>query len=164
VAEWTDAPVVEMMARQLIGKHHGHLAEARIKYLFRLGKWSSQDKTTWAKAYKVSERDNFLTGYDFYIVVNKDVWNELDRDTREALIDHELSHCGQKEDGGWCMWGHDVEDFAAIVRRHGLWNESVRKYLQAAERREKDGPEKDQLELFGEDSEVVEGDEVQWPA
>ena len=155
MAEWMDAPVVEALAKQLIAKYHSHLAAAKIKYLFREGKWSSQDKTTWAKAYKVSERDNFLTGYDFYVIVNFGVWNELDRESREALIDHELSHCDQKEDGGWCIRGHDVEDFAAIVRRHGLWNESVRMYLRAAEKREKEGPQKDQIELF-KNSEVVE--------
>ena len=144
MAEWMEAPAVEELAKQLIEKYHGHLAHAKIKYLFRQGKWSSQDKTTWAKAYKVSERDNFLTGYDFYVIVNLDVWNELGQESRTALIDHELSHCGQNEKYEWCIWGHDVEDFAAVVRRHGLWNEDVKKYLQAAE----SYGEADQIKLF----------------
>jgi hypothetical protein len=140
MAEWYEAPDVEALAKQLIEKYHRHLRPARIKYLYREGKWSSNKRTTWAKAYKVSERDNFLHGYDFLIVVNREVWFTLDQKAREALIDHELSHCGIS-DNGWCIWGHDLEDFAAVVRRHGAWSEDVRRYLEAAERREQDdGP------------------------
>jgi hypothetical protein len=60
----------------------------------------------------------------------------LDQPTRRALVDHELTHCGQKVNGGWYVVGHDLEDFAAVVRRHGLWNENVKMYLRAAEKRD----------------------------
>jgi len=153
MADWTKAPEVAEVASKLIGRHHGHLAEARIVYLFREGNWSSKDRTTWGMAQKVSDRDKFLTGYDFYLIINYDVWKALDQSTREALVDHELSHCGQNESGSWVIWGHDIEDFAAIVRRHGLWNESVKLYLAAAE-----GRDKDQMELFTDDGTGNEDD------
>lgn len=166
MAEWRRAPEVEEIARQLIGKYHTHLAEARILYLFREGKWSSQDRTTWGKAVKVSDRDRYIHGYDFLVIINEEVWHELDEPAREALVDHELSHCGQKENGTWCVWGHDLEDFAAVVRRHGLWNENVRRYLKAAERR-KDNEDPKQPRLFDgwdEHAEAPKESENVWSA
>ncbi|MEW6171871.1 MAG: putative metallopeptidase [Bacillota bacterium] len=132
MADWRDAPAVELLAKGLIQEYHQHLVLAKIKYLFREGPWSSQKKETWAKAYKVSDRDKFLHGYDFLVVINDDVWKELDLSARIALVDHELAHCGVGENG-WCVWPHDVEDFIAVVSRHGAWMETVKQYLKAAE-------------------------------
>jgi len=137
--EFDDAYEVEMIARKCIGKHHGHLVEARIKYLFREGPWSSKDRTTWGRALKVTARERHLTDYDFCVVINSKVWRLLEQHQKTALIDHELSHCGRKADDDkdgnpiWYEVSHDIEDFAAAVRRHGLWSEDVRKIARAIE-------------------------------
>lgn len=128
---FADAPDVERIAHKLITEHHKHLADARIKYLGREGAWSVGGKIRWGSAEKCSAKHRHLTGYDFIIVVNIDVWEELDEKQQLALVDHELSHCGIG-DNGLCIWSHDVEDFASVVRRHGLWQEGVRKYAEAA--------------------------------
>lgn len=133
-SEYKDAPAVEQLVKKLVERHHTHLGSAKIKCLFRDGRWSSSRRTTWAKTYKVGDRDRHLHGYDFVIVVNAEVWRTLDERAREALIDHELAHCGVTENGAWCIWPHDLEDFAAVVSRHGAWSEDVKRYLAAAER------------------------------
>lgn len=134
--EWKDAPEVKAVVKELINEHHGRLLTAKIKSLFREGAWSSQRKETWAKVYKVTSRDKHLTGYDFYLAVNQEVWEHLDTPARIALIDHELCHCDRDDDSGkWCTYGHDLEDFIAVVARHGAWTDEAKKYLQAAEDR-----------------------------
>ncbi len=134
MAEWTYAPAVEAMARALIGRHHTRLADVEILYLFREGPWKSHDKDTWAKTSKVSERDNFITGNDVLLVVNKDVWEALKPEQQEALIDHELTHITiDPDDGKIGFAAHDLEEFSSIVRRHGAWQEDVSRFLRAAE-------------------------------
>lgn len=160
MAEWREALEVAKVARELIEKHHTHLAEARILYLFREGKWSSQDRTTWGKAYKVSERDKFIHEYDFLLVINDEVWQSLDAPSRTALVDHELAHCGQKLNGNWYIIGHDLEDFAAVVRRNGLWNENVKRYLRAAENKDDTAQPKLNFYPDGEEEEANEAETV----
>ncbi|MCL6557401.1 MAG: hypothetical protein K6U74_01120 [Firmicutes bacterium] len=129
-AEFFDAPQVEESAKDLIGHYHQHLASARIKYLFREGAWSKAGAAT-----RVNARDKKLHGYDFLIVINKEFYEQMAPDARRALIDHELSHCGISESGDWKIWKHDVEDFAAVIARHGVWNEGSQKYLSAGMKR-----------------------------
>lgn len=124
---------IEKVAFEVIKKYHPALAQLRIAYLVRYGSWSSKGRDTWAKVFKASDRDRLLHKYDYVLVVNAEVWAALDGPTREALIDHELSHIGMDENGQWKMFGHDLEDFIAVVRRRGAWMEEARRYLEAAE-------------------------------
>jgi hypothetical protein len=137
------------LAKKLIEDHHGHLVEANIKYLFRTGNWEVKKRDTWGQAKKVSKETNFLTGYDFIILIHQDVWYQLVPEHQEALLDHELQHCSAgTDDAGnkvWYIQGHDVEDFLPIIRRHGLWSPALKKIETALEMR-------NQTELdFGED-------------
>lgn len=139
-AEFYDASdEVVALAKKLIEDHHGHLIEANIKYLFRTGNWEVKKRDTWGQAKKVSKETNFLTGYDFIILLHQDVWAQLTPDDKEALLDHELQHCsaGIDSDGNnvWYIQGHDFEDFLAIIRRHGLWTPALKKIETALEMR-----------------------------
>lgn len=129
--EFSDAPEVEMQARKLIAEHHKHLAAAKIRYLFREGSWIVQGAERWGTAEKCSAKIKHMTGHDFIITINEDVWKLLEPSQRKAVVDHELSHCGSG-DNGWCFWPHDLEDFVSVVRRNGLWQEGVKKYAEAA--------------------------------
>ncbi|MDQ7790047.1 MAG: putative metallopeptidase, partial [Clostridia bacterium] len=124
-SKFVDAPEVEKIAHDLLEEHHGHLAEARVCYLFRLGPWASKGDVVLGKAYKVSDRDKYLHGYDFLIVINKDYWPALTEDQRVALVDHELCHCSRGEDTSdgfpkWEIRNRTVEEFVEVIRRHGL--------------------------------------------
>jgi hypothetical protein len=62
-----------------------------------------------------------------------------------ALVEHELSHCGQEKDEfglprfkkstgmpAFCMRAHDVEEFIDVVRRYGADASGVRAMIDAA--------------------------------
>jgi Putative phage metallopeptidase len=73
----------------------------------------------------------------FLIELPLDVWNALPADSREALLDHELCHCLVDEDPQTGalkpkLAGHDLEEFVAVVRRHGLWKPDVEAMAKAA--------------------------------
>lgn len=123
--KWEDAPEVKFVAEKLIMQYHKKLIDANIKYLFRSGNWK-----LWAQVTRTDSLDKFLTGYDFYLMVNKDVWCcDLHDECKFALIDHELCHCDRDADGSWRIIKHDLEDFIAVVARHGAWTKTVKKYL-----------------------------------
>ncbi|WP_371380876.1 putative metallopeptidase [Sporomusa aerivorans] len=131
-AEFYDASEdLEALARDIIEEYHGHLVEANIKYLFRTGNWEVKKRDTWGQAKKVGKEVNFLTGHDFIVTIHRDVWEQLKAEDKRALLDHELQHCSAgTDDAGnkvWYIQGHDVEDFHAIIRRHGLWSPALRK-------------------------------------
>jgi predicted metallopeptidase len=120
------APEVEHLARALIRQHHNHLINANIRYLFRRGSWTSKKRETLGQASKVSGVNEYLTGLDFIIMINIEVWGQLSLKEKVALVDHELEHCCE-EDGKYFIQGHDVEDFLAVIQRNGFWTPDLRK-------------------------------------
>lgn len=58
--------------------------------------------------------------YAFLICIAADTWPGLTAAQRTAVVDHELCHCVVDSDGPTTI-GHDYEEFAAIIERHGLW-------------------------------------------
>jgi hypothetical protein len=130
------APEVEALASKIIDDHHSHLAEARIKYLFRNGKWAKKAKTMLGQAKLATDDVRFIAEYDFIIFINLAVWNTAIPAWREALLDHELSHCDCSQDkAGNKKWGivdHDVQEFVSVVRRHGLWEVDLQRMVKAA--------------------------------
>lgn len=132
--EWAED--VKQVAKKLIENYHGHLVEAKIAYLFRHGNWNSKGKVVFGKAQKVPDEWKYLTGYDLRVVVNKDVWDKLTPEQREALVDHELCHFTKDEDGegnpNWSIEEHDIQEFSQVVQRHGLWRKEVENFFTAA--------------------------------
>lgn len=162
MAEFYEAPVELVdMAHGLIEKYHGHLIEARIKYLMRDGTWNTQKRETWGQAKKVGKEVNFLTGYDFIITIHNEVWGQLNQAEREALLDHELQHCfAGTDDAGNKIWGtqgHDVEDFHAVIRRHGLWSRQLKKLGETLNQIELDLEFADQSEMQPEELTALTG-------
>jgi hypothetical protein len=73
----------------------------------------------------------------FVIEVAYDLWLGMTTAQKRALVDHELSHCRikySKTTGEPSLYiaPHDLEEFNAIVERHGLWRDDVQKFLDAA--------------------------------
>lgn len=130
-AYWTRAPEVEEIAGRLIPALHPHLEEAAIQYIFRHG---AELHAHGAEAMAVARRCTGLLEYfsraDFIIEVSSDWWESLSDEQRVALVDHELCHCieGKK---GWEIRPHDIEEFAEIVDRHGLWRSDLRAFIEA---------------------------------
>jgi hypothetical protein len=132
---------VHKVAARVIDKWHDGLAEAKIVYLFKnldsMEKWTSKGKMVMAKTYKAPEQWRFLAECDILVIVNKKAWDFMQPKQREALIDHELCHIVKDwdKDGNpkYILITHDVEEFAAVIQRHGLWTGDIKTFFTAAQ-------------------------------
>lgn len=139
--KYSYAEKVHAVAARVIDKWHDGLAEAKIIYLFKnldnTEKWMSKGKTVMARTYKASEQWRFLAGCDILIIVNKKVWDFMQPKQREALIDHELCHIDKDWDKEgnpkYSLVGHDLEEFSAVVQRHGMWMNDIKSFMLAAQ-------------------------------
>jgi hypothetical protein len=129
-------------AKEAINKWHPTLKRAKIGFLFRDEAPTSKGRQTWGHASKVNDRMKVYTGLDFMIWISKDIWDRLTSDRRLALIDHELCHCYMGPDGPSTI-GHDVEEFTAVIERHGFWTGDLLRIESLAKG--------EQLKLFPED-------------
>lgn len=122
--EWSEASdSVLVVARELIDEFHQHLREATIAFIYRNEAAISKGRKVYAQVQKVPDRWKVLLDdeYDILIWISKEDWDARTSSWREALIDHELSHCTVGENG-FTTTGHDFEGFKDVVERHGLWN------------------------------------------
>jgi predicted metallopeptidase len=155
-ANYHPAPEVRKIAEDLIPKYHQHLIDFSVKleYIFVDKTPKRKGREIWGTCRKVSSLNAFLAnekeGSDpfFVIVISEPVWDVLPPDKRIALVDHELCHAwaeaNQKEDDDEAdpvklsVNPHDLEEFSCIVRRHGLWREDVKSFVEAATRKSND--------------------------
>jgi len=145
---YMDAPEVKQIADELIPKYHSHLIDmdVRIDYVFCSKTPKRNGKEVWGTCRKVTNLNAHLAGQEspfFVITISEPVWGVLPPDKRKALVDHELCHAesqyNQKEDDDGeddviklSIRPHDVEEFACIIRRHGLWRDDVKDFVQEA--------------------------------
>ncbi len=105
---------------QIWKEHHKDLTEAHIDLLFREGKWKPFGETK-----KVPDYIAPIANVDFCIVLNHDLWNKLNHEQKEALLDHLLSYCESVDDKNgkrrFRKVKPNVEEFAGVIRRHGCW-------------------------------------------
>lgn len=121
------------LANEIIGQYHPRLKNERIAYVIKYGAWTKNGKDVLGNAKKCSEKEMLLTGYTFIITL-AGVLLMLPENVIRAVIDHELSHCGveKNEDGQTKRYiiAHDLEDFAQVIKRYGLYNEDVKYFIQ----------------------------------
>lgn len=77
----------------------------------------------------------------FVITVYETFWNRMRDETKRAVVDHELMHCGASLDkfGDVKLWlrPHDLEEFSVIVERHGYeWRGTIKDFICAVKRRD----------------------------
>jgi hypothetical protein len=160
LVEWISSTFLEEGA-PLFNEDHQHLVFATIGVLWTtvpnghngraivgqaelgasmggMGKWTraraAQQMVEW-----------FGCAPDFVITLFGPYADICDDATFCALVEHELSHCGQERDEfgmprfrkstgmpAFCMRGHDVEEFISIVRRYGADASGVRAMIDAA--------------------------------
>jgi hypothetical protein len=135
------------LLRRLVEAHHHRLALAKIGLAWHL-KWRADPDghVRLGKAVKVSDLHRRFHGYDFLVLLNRHFWqDEAFTDAwRQALLDHELCHCGVRRDKQgdelrdeegrpvWRVVKHDVEEFQAIADRYGLWKSDLERFAKAA--------------------------------
>lgn len=128
------------IAAELIAEVHPHLRQAHILYLFTTQTQKKCEAVVLGKAKKLSALQKFLasglesveSGHDFILQFDVNEWKELTESQRRALVDHELCHCGVG-DSGWKLKGHDIEEFRAVIERHGDWKRDVRAFIETAQ-------------------------------
>ena len=145
------ADEVEEIAQKLIPEHHDHLArhDVTIRCVFRDPPAKARGRLVLGKARKISGLNAHLVGLeqddelhepvDFFVIeVSHRAWEILTEAQRVALVDHELSHFDveipddAEEDRKLLVVGHDLEEFTAVVRRHGLWRPDVEAFAKVA--------------------------------
>lgn len=148
------ASAVQRIAEQLIGKHHHVLDDVRIEYVFRSETKKSRGREVWGEAKKISGLNAYLSQEDgpseaasgdvdyFVIEISEPVWAILDAGQRKALVDHELCHCTTEFDEAsgdlvLKMRPHDVEEFKAVVDRHGIWRPDIAEFATALPERQR---------------------------
>ena len=126
-------------------KYHNDLEGSRILWLFDDSGMKRRNREIWAKIRKATPVEHHIAEIDLVVIINEEVWHRIDDASRTALIDHELCHVDvEVTDHGevkYSMVDHDLEEFNAIVRRHGAWRDSIRHFNQA----------QTELELVGDD-------------
>lgn len=128
-----------------IAAHHPHLCEAKIALAWCTSWKADVDgHLRLGQCQKVTEVHRELHDYDFVILLNQVVWNtaEFGEKQRCALIDHELCHADVKRDDDgeesrdarsrivYRIRKHDIEEFAEIVDRHGLYKSDLEAFAK----------------------------------
>lgn len=131
--KWSEAPQsVIHTAEELIRQYHPDLEEAQIAFVMRSEPQKRGPRYILGSACKVPQKMQPYLEYDFLIWLSESDYTNMSDAEREALIDHELCHCSQNGDG-WTLLDHDIQEFAAIIARHGLWTTDLRRMDKAVE-------------------------------
>lgn len=141
---YAPAPEIKEIAESLIASipDHADLAPIRVEYIFRDVATRRGGRAVLAKARHIKGLPAFLArkrrhdGDFFVLEVAADTWNSLDSDKRHALIDHELCHfhvasADPPEAPDINLVHHDIEEFAGVIRRHGLWAADITEFSAA---------------------------------
>jgi len=134
--EYSAAPDVEKIAQPIINANHRHLKSVKIEYVFASKTPVTNGKSIWGKLIKISGVNAYLSGDvgDYFVMqISKPIWDELKPEKRKALVDHELCHGGVDAHGKLFIKPHDLEEFAEVVNRHGIWTTEVEKMAKAVQ-------------------------------
>lgn len=134
------------MLDDLIEQHHGELSAARIALAWCTSWRPDVDgRVTLGKCKKASDLDRELAAYDFIVLLRRAFWLD-DRVTfgqKRALLDHELCHARRKYDANgepvedergrpvFRCARHDIEEFQAVVERHGCYKADLETFAAA---------------------------------
>lgn len=152
----------------LVKAQHTHLRAARIALAWCTSwKPDVDGRVTLGKCKKASDLDRELAAFDFIILLRKWFWiaEAVSDEQRRALLDHELCHAEVKRDKygdsvederGRIVYRirkHDIEEFSAIVERHGCYKRDLEQFAMALRR----GPQVD-LPLGEDETNAVDED------
>lgn len=132
------------IAARIIRDHRPELAELNICYIWRDEAMSmGGGRVAAGQCVHTSDRDWAIHGFDFLILIARDVWAAAEARFKPALIDHELGHVGIRTDEEtgepavdeetgrtrtFCKH-HDLEEFSDVLERHGAYHSDIREFL-----------------------------------
>ena len=127
----------------IIKEHHKELGRTNFLILFKHGGWESKGRRILGRAKVVGEDMRSTFGKDAIIYINRDAWHYLSDAQKRYLLDHELYHLDIVKDKNYdtvelqdgrpklTTVPHDLEDFVAIVQRHGIIMEDMKRLVRA---------------------------------
>lgn len=132
-------------------KFHSDIDEAAIALAWRKNlKPDSDGHLVLGKCVKISDLQKEFAQYDFIILLNREVWedSEFTEEKKRALIDHELCHAAAVSDDDGAKYDerhrrvfrtrkHDIEEFYAIVHRHGCYKRDLELFAEALMKKRK---------------------------
>lgn len=130
---------------------HREIDEAAIALAWRTNlKPDTDGHLILGKCVKVSDLNREFAAYDFVILLNQEVWedSEFTDSQKRALVDHELCHAAAAVDEKGARYDergrrvfrvrkHDIEEFRAIVERHGCYKRDLEMFAEALLQRRK---------------------------
>jgi putative metallopeptidase len=135
---------------ELVEAHHQEILDARIALAWHLGwKPDVDGRVTLGQCKRVGDLDREISDqYDFVIILREAFWADphVTDLQRRALLDHELSHASVKYDEKgnpmidergrtvYRVRRHDLEEFASIAERYGVWKKDLEVFAQALDR------------------------------
>jgi hypothetical protein len=121
---------VTKLVKDIRHKYYSKFRKAKIVILMRTGKW---DKYGTMALVSKKARKAGVDG-DYVLTFNADEWAGLGHKGQKALVDHELRHMARKKTKKgtqFKLFHHEVEEFIDIVKRHGMWRESLTRMKEA---------------------------------
>lgn len=103
-----------------------------------------------ATCMRCSKLIRFLTKYDYILMIDDGIWNEIsDEKTKEMIVVHELTHIKVKRDKDkevktddvgdivWDVIDHDIQDFKSILDvypdAHNMLSQIIQRMVEQAE-------------------------------
>lgn len=134
---WVREIAAEVMVSELVLKHHTHLERATIVVVSKPKASKKAGKIVYATIQVASDLVRILSEEDpdYVITLGRDEWGHMQMDMKWAILDHELCHADGRDEESekWLLVGHDVEEFGAVIRRHGLWRLGLRAFAEVLE-------------------------------
>jgi hypothetical protein len=123
---------------------HDDISEAAIALAWQTNLSPDKDgHLILGKCVKASDLQREFSAYDFIILLNREVWDdpEFTDDKKRALVDHELCHAAAATDDAGARYDergrrvfrcrkHDIEEFYAIVQRHGCYKRDLELFAE----------------------------------
>lgn len=136
---YKEAAAVQKVANDLIKKvpEHKALADVPIFYVFKPEATKSKGKLVLGKARLIGGLNAYLIQDEnpdaaavCVVEIAENTWNRMTDPQRRALVDHELCHFtvepGDDDNPATVkLKGHDLEEFASVVERHGFWRSDI---------------------------------------
>lgn len=134
------------LMREIRARFHEDIRTAKIALAWRKALQPDPDgHLVLGRCMKASDLQRELVKWDFVILLNQEVWSdpEFTKAQKEALLDHELCHadraCDKEgepkiDERGRAVWRtrkHDIEEFQAIVTRHGCYKRDLEIFAEA---------------------------------
>lgn len=123
-------PEIIAVVDALIAEHFPQLRKARLIVLV-------QEQATDIGGGKVrvaaaGANNDRNAPFDYIVWFALDAWQVMNDGDREAIVYHELTHCGRDEAGRPELKEHDAGVFSKEVELYGVWWKDAQKRFKAA--------------------------------